>query len=249
VYTGPRMENPPYDLACVTVAIPAYNEAPTIAAVIRAACAQSLVRELVVVDDGSSDGTWQAIAPLADADARIKALRHEANLGKGAALRTAFANATSPIVLVQDADREYDPSDYPALIAPIAQGRADIVYGSRFPDGRTYRGRQRWHAAGNRLLTRLFNFCANRELADVETGFKVFRRELLLGLELVENGFGFDPEISAKLLRDRSVRFCDVPIAYCPRSRAQGKKIGWRDGMTVLRCIVQYNLRPGTAPR
>jgi glycosyltransferase involved in cell wall biosynthesis len=242
------MENPPHD-PCVTVAIPAYNEAPTIAAVIRAACAQPLVRELVVVDDGSRDGTWEVIAPLAAADARIRAFRHETNLGKGAALRTAFAIASSPIVLVQDADREYDPSDYPALVAPIAQGRADVVYGSRFPAGHAYRGRQRWHAAGNRLITGFFNFCANRRLADLETGFKVFRRELLRGLELEEDRFGFDPEITAKLLRDRSVRFCDVPVAYRPRGRAQGKKIGWRDGVTVLRCIVKYNLRPGTQSR
>jgi glycosyltransferase involved in cell wall biosynthesis len=243
------MENLPRDPACVTVAIPAYNEAPTIAAVIRAACAQPLVRELVVVDDGSSDGTWQAIRTLADADARIKAFRHEANRGKGAALRTAFAIASSPIMLVQDADLEYDPADYPALVAPIAQGRADIVYGSRFPAGRAYRGRQRWHAAGNRLITGFFNVCANRQLADLETGFKAFRREVLHGLVLEEDRFGFDPEITAKLMKDRSLRFCEVPVAYRARSRAEGKKIGWRDGITVLRCIVKYNLRRGVQSR
>ncbi|MGH8766114.1 MAG: glycosyltransferase family 2 protein [Burkholderiales bacterium] len=227
----------------VTVAIPAYNEEATVAAILRSTLAQPLVREAVVVDDGSSDGTWAAIQAQARGEPRIKALRHERNRGKGAALRTAFAQASSPIVIVQDADLEYDPADFPALAAPIAGGVADIVFGSRFHGDRAWRTSALWHAAGNRLVTAAFNLCARQRLTDLETGYKAFRRELLQGITLQEDRFGFDPEIAAKLARLPGARLIEVPISYRARSRAQGKKIRLRDGFTVLRCIFKYGLQ------
>jgi glycosyltransferase involved in cell wall biosynthesis len=223
------------------VIIPAYNEAGTIAKVLAAVLAQPLVREVVVVDDASQDGTWGALQPLAQADARIKLLQHPANQGKGAALRTGFATATAPIVVVQDADLEYDPADYGTLAGPILSGKADVVFGSRFAGSGAHRVLYFWHYVGNKVLTLLSNMATNLNLTDMESGYKMFRREEMRKIQIEEDRFGFEPEIVAKVSR-LGLRIYEVPISYDGRTYAEGKKIGWRDGFSALRCIVKYNL-------
>lgn len=226
---------------CVSVVMPAYNEEATIARAIERVGAQPCVRELVVVDDGSRDRTGEILASLAAKDSRVRPLRHAANQGKGAAVRTGFAHATSPIVLVQDADLEYDPADYPALIAPILEGDADVVYGSRFIGSNAHRVLFFWHYVANRLLTTISNAFTNLNLTDMETCFKAFRLEVLRRVQLEEPRFGFDPEITAKIARLR-VRIYEVAVSYRGRTYDEGKKITWRDGISVLRCILKYNL-------
>jgi len=221
--------------------MPVYDEAATIAEAVRGVLAQAEVQELVVVDDASRDGSWDVLQTLSGSDARIRLFRHEQNRGKGAALRTGFAHATAPIVVIQDADLEYDPAEYPLLIKPILDGRADVVFGSRFLGSGTHRVLYFWHYVGNRLLTILSNMATNLNLTDMESCYKTFRREVLQQIELEEDRFGFEPEITAKVSR-LGVRIYEVSISYYGRTYAEGKKIGWRDGVSALRCIVKYNL-------
>jgi glycosyltransferase involved in cell wall biosynthesis len=227
---------------CVAVVVPVYNEAATIGAVIRTVLAQPLVQEVVIVEDGSKDGTWEALQALPQEDARVKLFRHEKNQGKGAALRTGFAQATAPVVLVQDADMEYDPTEYPILVGPILAGKADAVFGSRFQGAGAHRVLYFWHSVGNTFLTLLSNMCTNLNLTDMETGYKAFRREVIRQVKIEENRFGFEPEITAKISKVKGIRIYEVPISYYGRTYAEGKKIGWRDGFSAIRCILKYNL-------
>ena len=212
--------------------------------VVKTVLAQPPVRELIVVDDGSNDGTWAALQPLAGADERIRLFRHEINQGKGAALRTGFAQATAPLVVVQDADLEYDPGEYSLLINPILAGKADVVFGSRFTGSSAHRVLYFWHSLGNRLLTTCSNMATNLNLTDMEAGFKAFRREVIQKVRIQESRFGFEPEIVAKVSRLK-VRIYEVAISYYGRTYAEGKKVGWQDGVSALRCIVKYNFFAG----
>ncbi len=226
---------------CLSIVVPVFNEAATIATVIRTVLAQPLAREVIVVEDGSRDGTWEALQPLLNEDSRLKLFRHEQNRGKGAALRTGFAQVAAPIVLVQDADLEYDPTEYPVVVGPILAGKADVVFGSRFHGAGAHRVLYYWHSFGNRILTTLSNMCTNINLADMETGYKAFRREIIQRIKVEENRFGFEPEITAKVARIKGIRIYEVPISYYGRTYAEGKKIGWRDGVHALWCILKYN--------
>ena len=192
---------------------------------------------LLVVDDGSNDGTGQ-VARTNGAEVAT----HEINRGKGAALRAGFAAASGDIVIVQDADLEYDPQDYPAMLEPIITGRADAVFGSRFAGDRPHRALYFWHRLGNSVLTFFSNLLTDLDLTDIETGYKAFRRDVIQSLEIEEDGFGFEPEITAKLARG-NFRICEVGIAYFGRTYGEGKKIGWKDGFRALWCILKYNLR------
>jgi len=224
---------------CISAIMPVYNEAGTVASVINTVLKQPTIRELVVVDDCSKDGSWKVLQELAAQDPRIKAFHHEVNQGKGAALRTGISKATSPIVLIQDADLEYDPAEYPILIEPILMGKADVVFGSRFAGG-PHRVLYYWHSVGNKFLTTLSNMATNLNLTDMETCYKVFRREIIQAIHIEEDRFGFEPEVTAKIARAGS-RIHEVAISYRGRSYAEGKKIGWKDGLRAVYCIVKYS--------
>jgi len=224
----------------VSVIIPCFNERRTIRGVVeKVRSALSGECEIIIVDDASTDGSGEIIDNLAAAD--VKVVHHATNWGKGRALETGFRNATGDVVLVQDADLEYDPRDYAELLNPIVAGDADVVFGSRFMGGRAHRVVYFWHMVGNRLLTLLSNIFTNINLTDMETGYKVFRREVLEGLRIEEARFGFEPEITAKLAQ-RGCRFYEVGISYRGRTYEEGKKIGWRDGVRALYAILKYNL-------
>jgi len=226
---------------CLTVVMPVYNEQDTVARVIKAVLAQRLVQELIVVDDGSQDGTCNQIEPLAQVEPRIKFLRHEVNQGKGAALRTGIAQATSAIVIIQDADLEYDPTEYCRLVNPILDDKADVVFGSRFRSGSdACRVLYYWHSVGNNFLTMCSNIATDLNLTDMEVCYKAFRREVIQKTRIQENRFGFEPEVTAKVARAK-VRIYEVGISYSGRTYAEGKKIGWRDGFRALWCIWKYN--------
>jgi glycosyltransferase involved in cell wall biosynthesis len=225
---------------CVAAIIPVYNEAATITKVVQLVLAQRPVQEILIVDDWSQDGTWEALQALRGP--RVRLYRHERNRGKGAALRTGISQATAPIVLIQDADLEYDPAEYHLLLKPILCDQADVVFGSRFLGGGPHRVLYFWHSIGNRLLTLLSNMATNLNLSDMETCYKVFRREIIQKVRIEEDRFGFEPEITAKVshLKDQ-VRIFEVPISYYGRTYSEGKKIGWRDGVRALWCILKYN--------
>ncbi len=227
---------------CLSVVVPVFNEATTVTSVIHAVLRQPLVTEVLVVDDGSTDGTWEHLQGLVREGVPVRLFRHEVNCGKGAALRTGFSEATSPLVIVQDADLEYDPAEYPALAAPILQGKADVVFGSRFQGAGAHRVLYYWHALGNKVLTAFSNMCTNINLTDMETGYKMFRREVLRNVRIEERRFGFEPEIVAKVVKLKGIRIYEVPISYSGRTYAEGKKIGMRDGLWAIWCIVKYNL-------
>lgn len=229
---------------CLGVVMPVYNEVATVGTVIGQVLAQRPVRELVIVDDGSSDGTWEAIQKATENDARVVTVRHERNRGKGAAIRTGLERVTAPIVLIQDADLEYDPTEYYLLLRPILSGKADVVFGSRFmASAGGHRVLYFWHALGNKFLTTLSNMMTNLNLTDMETCYKVFRRDVIRRIKIREERFGFEPEITAKIAKLR-VRIYEVPISYSGRTYAEGKKIKWRDGLHALWCILRYNIFP-----
>jgi glycosyltransferase involved in cell wall biosynthesis len=225
---------------CLGVVIPVYNEQNTVAEVLRTVLAQHPVQEVIVVDDASTDDSLKILEDLAKNNPRVKIYRHEKNQGKGAALRLGFAHCTAPIVMVQDADLEYDPAEYFLLLKPILANKADVVYGSRFAGSGSRRVLYFWHAVGNRLLTLLSNMATNLNLSDMETCYKVFRREIIQKLTIQESRFGFEPEMTAKVSRLK-VRVYEVAVSYYGRTYGEGKKIGWRDGLSALRCIVKYN--------
>jgi glycosyltransferase involved in cell wall biosynthesis len=223
---------------CLTVVMPCYNEADTLAEAVDRVLRSPFPREVIVVDDGSTDGSLE-IARKIDDD-RVVVVAQPFNQGKGAALRAGFARATSPFVIIQDADFEYDPTDYGRLLEPLLDGRADVVYGSRFMGGEPHRVLHFWHSVGNKVLTLLSNVMTDLNLTDMETGYKAFRREVLAELTFEEDRFGFEPEVTAKIARGRW-RVYEVGISYSGRTYAQGKKIGWRDGVRALVCIVKYS--------
>lgn len=239
--TTPPTSNPGNDVL-LSVVIPAFNEAATLAEIVRRVreAPIPLAREIIIVDDASNDGTERIATELATTYPEVRVLRHERNRGKGAALATGFAAARGDLVLIQDADLEYDPRDYPALLAPLLEGDADVVYGSRFLGG-PHRVHLFWHYAANKVLTLLANALNNLNLTDMETGYKVFRREVLDGLVLKTARFGIEPELTAKIAR-AGWRVYEVPISYRGRSYAEGKKITWRDGFSALWAIVRFRI-------
>lgn len=225
----------------LSVVIPCYNEVETIESLLEAVAASAIDdQEIIVVDDFSTDGTREKLGALSERGA-IEVAYHERNMGKGAALRTGFARATGDVVIVQDADLEYDPREYPKLLAPILEGKADAVFGSRFAGGESHRVLYFWHYAANKMLTLASNMFTNLNLTDMETCYKAFRREIIQSIDIKENRFGFEPEVTAKLARS-GCRIYEVGISYSGRTYAEGKKIGWRDGIRALWCIVRYNV-------
>lgn len=229
----------------LSVVIPVYNEETTLRDILQRVRDTPYDKEIILVDDCSLDGT-RAILKELEKDEDLKIFYHEVNQGKGAALRTGFQHATGDVVLIQDADLEYDPGEYPILLEPIEMGLADVVYGSRFKGARMTRVHLYWHQLANGFLTWLSNMMTNLNLSDMETCYKVFRREVLEGMELKSNRFGFEPEITAKIARKRldgkRVRVYEVPISYYGRDYADGKKIGWKDGVAAIWHILRYNL-------
>ena len=232
----------PIALPSVSVLIAAYNEEATVAEVLRNVAETLPGAEIVVVDDGSQDATIAEVERArTDIGTNVKLLRHAVNRGKGAAVRTAIGASTGDVVVIQDADLEYDPRDIPKLLAPIVEGHADVVYGTRLRGGEPQRVHLFWHYAGNRFLSLLTNVLYNTTLSDMEVGYKAFRGELIRSVPLVSNGFDFEPEVTAKLLR-RGVRMYELPISYYGRSYAEGKKITWRDGVAAVRALLKFRI-------
>ena len=230
----------------VSVVIPVFNEMRTLEQVIKRVQAVPVEKEIILVDDYSNDGSRELVQSLAE-QPNVRAVLHDYNQGKGAALRSGFAAATGDVVLIQDADLEYDPNDYPKLLGPIVANDADVVYGSRFAGGETHRVLYFWHSMGNRFLTLLSNMMTNLNLTDMEVCYKVFRREIIQSIDLKENRFGFEPEVTARLARFRKpdgsrLKIFEVGISYAGRTYEEGKKIGWRDGVRAIWCIIRYNL-------
>lgn len=226
----------------LSIVIPVFNEESTIQNLVDAVRAVPIDKEIIIVDDGSADGTAAALHILDRKHDNVQVFRHARNLGKGAALRTGFSHAKEDIIIVQDGDLEYDPREYPRLIQPILDGKADVVYGSRFIGGQSHRVLYFWHSMGNQLLTLLNNVFTNLNLSDMETCYKVFKRDIIQQIELCENGFGFEPEVTAKISKIPNVRIYEVGISYAGRTYEDGKKIGWRDGIHALWCILKYGL-------
>ena len=228
----------------LTVVMPCFNERATIQEIVKRVLDSHHTRDLLIVDDGSTDGTRDILERLDDG--RIRVILQPENRGKGAAIRRGFSEATSDFVIVQDADLEYDPTDYDRMLEPLLSGDADVVYGSRFQSGRPRRVLYFWHSVGNRLLTLLSNMFTDLNLTDMETCFKAFRREVVQSLELVEDRFGIEPEITAKVAA-AGWRVWEVGISYSGRTYAEGKKISWRDGVAAVRCILKYGIQSRSA--
>ena len=227
----------------LSVVIPVYNEKNTIEEIVRRVRdvqVDGVDKELVIVDDFSTDGTRDILSGM-DNGKDIRVFFHEENKGKGGALKTGFEKIGGDIVVIQDADLEYDPQEYPKLIKPILEGTADVVYGSRFMGGEPHRVFFFWHMVGNKMLTLLSNMFSNLSLTDMETCYKVFKKDVVQEIDIEENRFGFEPEITAKLAK-MDIRIYEVGISYYGRSYQEGKKIGWRDGVSALRAIIKYNL-------
>jgi glycosyltransferase involved in cell wall biosynthesis len=227
---------------CLGVVIPVYNEEKTLHLIVDKVLARPEVGELVIVNDCSTDGTWDTMQKLAALDSRIRIFTHQINQGKGAALRTGFEQVKSDIIIIQDADLEYDPDEYPKLLMPILTGRADVVFGSRFLGSGMHRVLYFWHSVGNQFLTLMSNMFTNLNLTDMETCYKVFRREILQKITIQENRFGFEPEITAKVAKLR-VPIYEVSISYYGRTYEEGKKIGWKDGVRAIWCILKYRFQ------
>jgi glycosyltransferase involved in cell wall biosynthesis len=232
----------------LSVLIPVFNEERTVAEVVRRVSAVPMAKEIILVDDGSQDRSRQVLERMrqeyergADPANQLKVIFRASNQGKGAALKEALHHATGDIVIIQDADLEYDPADYPALLEPIQNGLADVVYGTRFAGGGAHRVLFFWHSVGNRLLTLVSNMLTNLNLSDVEVGYKVFRAQVLQGIDLKSRRFGFEPEITMKLAK-RGCRFYEVPISYHGRTYEEGKKISWKDGLAALYHMIRFRL-------
>jgi glycosyltransferase involved in cell wall biosynthesis len=226
----------------LSVVMPVYNERATLREAIRRVLATPIDIELLCVDDGSRDGSREILEELQLKHSQIRALVQPHNMGKGAALRRGIQEATGDFVIIQDADLEYDPAEYPQLLEPLIQGRADVVFGSRFLGNGPHRVLYFWHSVGNSILTLLSNCLTNINLSDMETCYKVFRREVIQSIPLEENRFGFEPEITVKVAR-RKLRIYEVGISYSGRTYEEGKKIGWRDGVRALYCLLKYSLK------
>src|SRR5215469_6518619 len=230
----------------LSVIIPVYNERNTLRMVVERVLQVGLEVELVCVDDGSKDGSREILGELEAQYPQVKAFLQPHNMGKGAALRRGIQEATGDYVIIQDADLEYDPADYPRLLEPLLQGKADVVYGSRFLGGGPHRVLYFWHSVGNSMLTLLSNCLTNLNLTDMETCYKAFRREIIQSIPLEENRFGFDPEITVKVAR-RRLRIYEVGISYWGRTYEEGKKIGWKDGFRALWCLLKYSIKKTVA--
>jgi len=225
----------------VSIVIPCFNEVETIEKIVQAVLSVPLTnREIIIVDDSSTDGTKEILSTKIK-DLVDKIILHESNQGKGAALRSGFANVTGDVVVIQDADLEYNPQEYPILLQPILDGKADVVYGSRFNGGQAHRVLYFWHYVGNQILTLLSNMFTNLNLTDMETGYKAFRIEILKQIKIEENHFGVEPELTAKFAK-LGCRIYEVGISYNGRTYKEGKKIKWKDGVQALWCILKYNL-------
>ena len=223
---------------CLSVVMPCFNEKNTINDCIAAVLESPWVRELIIVDDGSTDGTREILSGYSND--RVRTILQEMNGGKGSALRTGFALTTSDFVIVQDADLEYDPHDFERILAPLLENKADVVYGSRFKGSDAHRVFYFWHSVGNKLLTLASNMLTNLNLTDMETCYKCFRREVIQGIQLEENRFGIEPELTGKIAAGKW-RIFEVGISYSGRTYGEGKKIGWKDGISAFYCIVKYS--------
>jgi glycosyltransferase involved in cell wall biosynthesis len=233
----------------LSVVMPVYNERATLREVIARVLAVPLDIELICVDDGSRDGSREILAELGPRYPQIRVLLQPKNMGKGAALRRGIHESTGDFVIIQDADLEYDPAEYPLLLGPLIQGKADVVYGSRFMGAAPHRVLYFWHSVGNKILTLLSNALSNMNMSDMETCYKVFRREILQAIPIEEDRFGFEPEITVKIAK-RHLRVYEVGISYWGRTYEEGKKIGWRDGFRALWCLLKYTVKePRLAPR
>ena len=226
----------------LSVVMPVYNEQATLSEVISRVLAVPLEIELICVDDGSDDGSREILSQLQAAHPPIRVLLQPKNMGKGAALRRGIQEATGDFVIIQDADLEYDPADYPALLHPLLEGKADVVYGSRFLGSGPHRVLYFWHSVANWILTLISNALTNMNMTDMETCYKVFRREILQSIPIDEDRFGFEPEITVKIAK-RHVRVYEVGISYWGRTYEEGKKIGWKDGVRALWCLLKYSVR------
>lgn len=227
---------------CLSVIIPVFNEVATIEAAVNAVLAQPIVSQLIIVDDGSTDGTREILARLTQLSPKIKVLLHERNQGKGAAIRTGAKEVAGMYVIIQDADLEYDPREYANLAAPLLEGKADVVFGTRFAGGQAHRVLYYWHSVANKVLTTLSNMASNLNLTDMECCYKLFNSEVFRQINIEETGFGIEPELVAKVSK-MNLRVYEVAVSYYGRTYEEGKKITWKDGVRALICILKYSLR------
>jgi glycosyltransferase involved in cell wall biosynthesis len=239
VHAVPQPQQP-----LISVVVPAYDEERTIEEVVRRVAEAGLRAEIIVVDDGSRDGTAAVLARLDGEIEGLRTLAQPVNRGKGAAVRAGIAASKGDFVVIQDADLEYDPKDLPTLLGPLLEGRADAVYGTRLRGGEPQRAHLFWHYAGNRFLSLLTNILYNTTISDMEVGYKAFRGELIRSLDLVSDDFRFEPEVTAKILRTPGIRLYEVPISYYGRTVAEGKKITWRDGFKAVAALLRFRFRP-----